>query len=165
MKNLAGNCLQRARQIVHSLVSRATAGHVSQCTHAQILRSLNHLCPSPIHLPKEQQKHLPRDATRRHQPPSQPHPRAPKTLQAPAHLKRRGYQHIDGSVPKPHTGPHTHTPNPYRIKKSRKPQSQKPSAAEKNTAHQPGGKRGGENLLGGYDESARTRSQRSSWWW
>lgn len=59
----------------------------------------------------------------------------------------------------------THTPNPYRIKKSRKPQSQKPSAAEKHTAHQPGGKRGGENLLGGYDESARTRSQRSFWWW
>lgn len=72
-------------------------------------------------------------ATPRDQPPSQPHPRAPKTLQAPAHLiKNEDTNTLMGQYQKNTYGTsHTHKPNPYRIKKSRKPQSQKPSAAEK----------------------------------
>jgi len=103
-------------------------------------------------------------ATRR----DQQHKHAP-TLQAPAPLiKKRGYQHIDGSVPKTTYGT-SHKPNPYRITSSiQNPESHKAKShlpQKKMPPHnQPGGKRGGENLLGGYDERTRTRSQRSFWW-
>lgn len=43
----------------------------------------------------------------------------------------------------------THKPNPYRIKKSRKPQSQKPSAAEKNHRISRGAKGEGKTYLEG----------------
>lgn len=43
-----------------------------------------------------------------------PAPQKPSKRQHPS--KEEGYQHIDGSVPKPHTEPHTHTkPLPCKI--------------------------------------------------
>lgn len=105
-----------------------------------------------------------RDATRP-TPLSTPSPR-PQTLQAPAPLKNESTNTLMGQYQKTHTGPHTQ--NPYRIISSIQIQkATKPKAIcrRKTPPHQPGGKRGGENLLGGYDESARTRSQRSFWWW
>lgn len=109
-------------------------------------------------------------ATRRHQPPlSTPSPRPKNPPSASTPQKNEGTNTLMGQYQK-HIRNLTHTnQTPTVTRKFQNPESHKAKShlpQKKMPPHnQPGGKRGGENLLGGYDESTRTRSQRSLWWW
>lgn len=141
MKNLAGNCLRRARQIVDLLVARAT---ITMYTGADIKipqQSVSKSHPSPKTTTTTTSSTR-RDATRPI--PSQPHPRAPKPSKRQHPSKNEGTNTLMGQYQKNHIRDLTHTSNPYRNKKNPDPESHKAKShlPQKKTTASAGGQKG-----------------------